>query len=155
METLNVGSLQRKTLINLWIRWFHWLYVLNSSGNLVIESKPTPGYTPNVVVGQVPPGTNHISKTPGQINLAQLRLQHMQQQVYAQKHQQLQQMRMQQPPASVPTTTTTTQQHPRQAAPQMLQQQVSAVLLLAWWELRNPRALLYGCKLKQCSGLQW
>lgn len=95
----------------------------------MIESKPAPGYTPNVVVGQVPPGTNHISKTPGQINLAQLRLQHMQQQVYAQKHQQLQQMRMQQPPAPVPTTTTTTQQHPRQAAPQMLQQQVSIVSL--------------------------
>lgn len=51
----------------------------------------------------------------------------MQQQVYAQKHQQLQQMRMQQPPAPVSTTTTTTQQHPRQAAPQMLQQQVSII----------------------------
>ncbi|KAM9003093.1 E3 ubiquitin-protein ligase TRIM33 [Sarcophilus harrisii] len=98
-------------------------YLFNSTGNLVIESKPTPGYTPNVVVGQVPPGTNHISKTPGQINLAQLRLQHMQQQVYAQKHQQLQQMRMQQPPAGAATTTTPPQQHPRQAAPQMLQQQ--------------------------------
>uniref|UniRef100_A0A2K6GQB0 Ectodermin homolog n=1 Tax=Propithecus coquereli TaxID=379532 RepID=A0A2K6GQB0_PROCO len=100
-----------------------WAKNVVNLGNLVIESKPAPGYTPNVVVGQVPPGTNHISKTPGQINLAQLRLQHMQQQVYAQKHQQLQQMRMQQPPAPVPTTTTTTQQHPRQAAPQMLQQQ--------------------------------
>ncbi|KAM9245307.1 E3 ubiquitin-protein ligase TRIM33 isoform 1-T1 [Dugong dugon] len=100
-----------------------WAKNVVNLGNLVIESKPAPGYTPNVVVGQVPPGTNHISKTPGQINLAQLRLQHMQQQVYAQKHQQLQQMRIQQPPAPVPTTTTTTQQHPRQAAPQMLQQQ--------------------------------
>ncbi|KAF3813286.1 hypothetical protein GH733_018450, partial [Mirounga leonina] len=100
-----------------------WAKNVVNLGNLVIESKPAPGYTPNVVVGQVPPGTNHISKTPGQINLAQLRLQHMQQQVYAQKHQQLQQMRMQQPPAPVSTTTTTTQQHPRQAAPQMLQQQ--------------------------------
>ncbi|KAH0518404.1 E3 ubiquitin-protein ligase TRIM33 [Microtus ochrogaster] len=102
-----------------------WAKNVVNLGNLVIESKPAPGYTPNVVVGQVPPGTNHISKTPGQINLAQLRLQHMQQQVYAQKHQQLQQMRMQQPPAPVPTTTTTTQQHPRQTAPQMLQQQHS------------------------------
>uniref|UniRef100_A0A452U8S3 RING-type E3 ubiquitin transferase n=1 Tax=Ursus maritimus TaxID=29073 RepID=A0A452U8S3_URSMA len=102
-----------------------WAKNVVNLGNLVIESKPAPGYTPNVVVGQVPPGTNHISKTPGQINLAQLRLQHMQQQVYAQKHQQLQQMRMQQPPAPVSTTTTTTQQHPRQAAPQMLQQQHS------------------------------
>ena len=110
-------------------------HFLNLSGNLVIESKPAPGYTPNVVVGQVPPGTNHISKTPGQINLAQLRLQHMQQQVYAQKHQQLQQMRMQQPPAPVPTTTTTTQPHPRQAAPQMLQQQVSIASLHYWYNL--------------------
>ncbi|CAH6930931.1 Trim33 [Phodopus roborovskii] len=100
-----------------------WAKNVVNLGNLVIESKPSSGYTPNVVVGQVPPGTNHISKTPGQINLAQLRLQHMQQQVYAQKHQQLQQMRMQQPPAPIPTTTTTTQQHPRQTAPQMLQQQ--------------------------------
>uniref|UniRef100_A0A6I8N2W7 E3 ubiquitin-protein ligase TRIM33 n=1 Tax=Ornithorhynchus anatinus TaxID=9258 RepID=A0A6I8N2W7_ORNAN len=97
-----------------------WAKNVVNLGNLVIESKPTPGYTPNVVVGQVPPGTNHISKTPGQINLAQLRLQHMQQQVYAQKHQQLQQMRLQQPTATVAGTTTT---HPRQAAPQMLQQQ--------------------------------
>ncbi|XP_063111883.1 E3 ubiquitin-protein ligase TRIM33 isoform X3 [Cavia porcellus] len=100
-----------------------WAKNVVNLGNLVIESKPAPGYTPNVVVGQVPPGTNHISKTPGQINLAQLRLQHMQQQVYAQKHQQLQQMRMQQPPAPAPPPTTTTQQHPRQTAPQMLQQQ--------------------------------
>lgn len=83
-------------------------------GNLVIENKPTPSYTPNVVVGQTPPATNHVSKAPGQINLAQLRLQHMQQQVYAQKHQQLQQMRMGQPAASVP----------RQSSPQVLQQQV-------------------------------
>uniref|UniRef100_A0A8D2Q501 E3 ubiquitin-protein ligase TRIM33 n=1 Tax=Varanus komodoensis TaxID=61221 RepID=A0A8D2Q501_VARKO len=82
--------------------------------NLVIENKPTQGYTPNVVVGQVPPGTNHISKPPGQINLAQLRLQHMQQQVFAQqKHQQLQQMRMGQPAGQIT----------RQASPQMLQQQ--------------------------------
>uniref|UniRef100_A0A803TJ14 RING-type E3 ubiquitin transferase n=1 Tax=Anolis carolinensis TaxID=28377 RepID=A0A803TJ14_ANOCA len=82
--------------------------------NLVIENKPTQGYTPNVVVGQVPPGTNHINKPPGQINLAQLRLQHMQQQVFAQqKHQQLQQMRMGQPAGPIA----------RQAGPQMLQQQ--------------------------------
>lgn len=67
-------------------------------------------------MGQVPPGTNHISKPPGQINLAQLRLQHMQQQVFAQqKHQQLQQMRMGQPAGQIT----------RQAGPQMLQQQAS------------------------------
>lgn len=72
------------------------------------------------MVGQTPPGTNHINKAPGQINLAQLRLQHMQQQVYAQKHQQLQQMRMAQPSASVP----------RQSSPQVLQQQVSPLRVL-------------------------
>ncbi|XP_009866226.1 PREDICTED: E3 ubiquitin-protein ligase TRIM33 [Apaloderma vittatum] len=90
-----------------------WAKNVVNLGNLVIENKPTPSYTPNVVVGQTPPGTNHISKAPGQINLAQLRLQHMQQQVYAQKHQQLQQMRMGQPAGSVP----------RQTSPQILQQQ--------------------------------
>ena len=81
-----------------------------------------------------------ISKTPGQISLAQLRLQHMQQQVYAQK-QQLQQMRMQQSPAPVPTTTTT-QQHSRQAAPQMLQQQVSVVSHY-WDKLWRPQVCIY------------
>uniref|UniRef100_A0A8D2LBA9 Tripartite motif containing 33 n=1 Tax=Varanus komodoensis TaxID=61221 RepID=A0A8D2LBA9_VARKO len=91
-----------------------WAKNVANLGNLVIENKPTQGYTPNVVVGQVPPGTNHISKPPGQINLAQLRLQHMQQQVFAQqKHQQLQQMRMGQPAGQIT----------RQASPQMLQQQ--------------------------------
>ncbi|KYO48379.1 transcription intermediary factor 1-alpha isoform B [Alligator mississippiensis] len=90
-----------------------WAKNVVNLGNLVIENKASPGYTPNVVVGQAPPGTNHISKAPGQINLAQLRLQHMQQQVYAQKHQQLQQMRMGQPAGPVP----------RQTGPQMLQQQ--------------------------------
>uniref|UniRef100_A0A8C7DRI6 RING-type E3 ubiquitin transferase n=1 Tax=Naja naja TaxID=35670 RepID=A0A8C7DRI6_NAJNA len=91
-----------------------WAKNVVNLGNLVIENKPTQGYTPNVVVGQVPPGTNHINKPPGQINLAQLRLQHMQQQVFAQqKHQQLQQMRMGQPAGQIT----------RQAGPQMLQQQ--------------------------------
>ncbi|XP_069489495.1 E3 ubiquitin-protein ligase TRIM33 isoform X5 [Ambystoma mexicanum] len=91
-----------------------WAKNVVNLGNLVVENKPTPGYTPNVVVGQVPPGTNHVNKAPGQINLAQLRLQHMQQQVYAQKHQQMQQqIRMGQPPGP----------HQRPPGPQMLQQQ--------------------------------
>ncbi|XP_064425298.1 E3 ubiquitin-protein ligase TRIM33 isoform X2 [Latimeria chalumnae] len=81
--------------------------------NLAIENKPNPGFTPNVVVGQGPPATNHVNKSPGQINLAQLRFQHMQQQAYAQKHQQMQQMRMGQ--ASGP--------HVRPGGPQMLPQQ--------------------------------
>ncbi|KAH0618955.1 hypothetical protein JD844_018531, partial [Phrynosoma platyrhinos] len=94
-----------------------WAKNVVNLGNLVIENKPTQGYTPNVVVGQVPPGANHINKPPGQINLAQLRLQHMQQQVFAQqKHQQLQQMRMGQPAGQIA----------RQAGPQMLQQQATS-----------------------------
>uniref|UniRef100_A0A803SV35 RING-type E3 ubiquitin transferase n=1 Tax=Anolis carolinensis TaxID=28377 RepID=A0A803SV35_ANOCA len=98
-----------------------WAKNVVNLGNLVIENKPTQGYTPNVVVGQVPPGTNHINKPPGQINLAQLRLQHMQQQVFAQqKHQQLQQMRMGQPAGPIA----------RQAGPQMLQQQASVFVAL-------------------------
>uniref|UniRef100_A0A8C3L1J0 Tripartite motif containing 33 n=1 Tax=Chrysolophus pictus TaxID=9089 RepID=A0A8C3L1J0_CHRPC len=110
-----------------------WAKNVVNLGNLVIENKPAPSYTPNVVVGQAPPGTNHINKAPGQINLAQLRLQHMQQQVYAQKHQQLQQMRMGQPSGSVP----------RQTNPQVLQQQASVFAIFLsyvttthfWWVL--------------------
>ncbi|XP_069075009.1 E3 ubiquitin-protein ligase TRIM33 isoform X1 [Pleurodeles waltl] len=92
-----------------------WAKNVVNLGTLVVENKPTSGYAPNVVVGQVPPGTNHINKAPGQINLAQLRLQHMQQQVYAQKqHQQMQQqMRMGQPAGPLQ----------RSAGPQMLPQQ--------------------------------
>lgn len=89
--------------------------ILFSSGNLIVENKPTSGYAPNVVVGQGPQGTNHVNKPPAQINLAQLRLQHMQQQVYAQKHQQLQQMRMVQPPGP----------HQRPSGPQVMHQQAS------------------------------
>uniref|UniRef100_A0A8C0GHW6 RING-type E3 ubiquitin transferase n=1 Tax=Chelonoidis abingdonii TaxID=106734 RepID=A0A8C0GHW6_CHEAB len=109
-----------------------WAKNVVNLGNLVIENKPTPGYTPNVVVGQVPPGTNHINKAPGQINLAQLRLQHMQQQVYAQKHQQLQQMRMGQPAGPLP----------RQAGPQMLQQQASFLNTLPYIALSSPESSL-------------
>eukprot|EP00079_Xenopus_tropicalis_P033036 XP_017946807.1 PREDICTED: E3 ubiquitin-protein ligase TRIM33 isoform X5 [Xenopus tropicalis] len=89
-----------------------WAKNVVNLGNLVIENKPTAGFTPNVVVGQVPQGVNHVNKPPAQINLAQLRLQHMQQQVYAQKQQQLQ-MRMVQPPV----------QHQRPPAPQVMHQQ--------------------------------
>uniref|UniRef100_A0A8C8ST26 RING-type E3 ubiquitin transferase n=1 Tax=Pelusios castaneus TaxID=367368 RepID=A0A8C8ST26_9SAUR len=110
-----------------------WAKNVVNLGNLVIENKPTPGYTPNVVVGQVPPGTNHINKAPGQINLAQLRLQHMQQQVYAQKHQQLQQMRMGQPAG--PLT--------RQASPQMLQQQASVVNTYLSLQCKTDLTLLF------------
>ncbi|XP_073523246.1 E3 ubiquitin-protein ligase TRIM33 isoform X5 [Phyllobates terribilis] len=90
-----------------------WAKNVVNLGNLIVENKPTSGYAPNVVVGQGPQGTNHVNKPPAQINLAQLRLQHMQQQVYAQKHQQLQQMRMVQPPGP----------HQRPSGPQVMHQQ--------------------------------
>lgn len=95
------------------------------SGNLVIEKMPPSVHPPNVIVGQVSPGHGHGAKHPGQINLAQLRLQHMQQAAYAQKqqqqqhqHQQQQQIQQQMRIASQMV------QHPRQGGPQMVQQQV-------------------------------
>ncbi|XP_053313531.1 E3 ubiquitin-protein ligase TRIM33 isoform X3 [Spea bombifrons] len=104
-----------------------WAKNVVNLGNLVVENKPTTGYTPNVVVGQVPQGSNHVNKAPAQINLAQLRLQHMQQQVYAQKHQQLQQMRMAQPPG----------QHQRPSAPQVMHQQPPRLISMQAMQRNN------------------
>uniref|UniRef100_A0A8C5LNG9 E3 ubiquitin-protein ligase TRIM33 n=1 Tax=Leptobrachium leishanense TaxID=445787 RepID=A0A8C5LNG9_9ANUR len=111
-----------------------WAKNVVNLGNLVVENKPPTGYTPNVVVGQVPQGTNHVSKAPAQINLAQLRLQHMQQQqqqVYAQKHQQLQQMRMAQPPV----------QHQRQSVPQVMHQQPPRLISMQAMQRNNMNCL--------------
>ncbi|CAH2220660.1 E3 ubiquitin- ligase TRIM33 isoform X1 [Pelobates cultripes] len=113
-----------------------WAKNVVNLGNLVVENKPTTGYTPNVVVGQVPQGTNHVNKAPAQINLAQLRLQHMQQQqqqqqAYAQKHQQLQQMRMAQPPG----------QHQRPSAPQVMHQQPPRLISMQAMQRNNMNCL--------------
>lgn len=62
-------------------------------GSLVIEDKETPPHmpkNPGTETSLQPPGSlpsNQLSKFPMQINLAQLRLQHMQQQVMAQRQQ--------------------------------------------------------------------
>lgn len=62
-------------------------------GSLVIEDKETPPNMPKSPVMETnlqPPGSlpsNQLSKFPTQISLAQLRLQHMQQQVMAQRQQ--------------------------------------------------------------------
>ncbi|KAM4700329.1 E3 ubiquitin-protein ligase TRIM33 isoform 5-T5 [Discoglossus pictus] len=104
-----------------------WAKNVVNLGNLVVENKPTTVFSPNVVVGQVPQGTNHVNKAPAQINLAQLRLQHMQQQVYAQKHQQLQQMRMAQPPG----------QHQRPSAPQVMHQQPPRLISMQSMQRNN------------------
>uniref|UniRef100_A0A8C5H4S0 RING-type E3 ubiquitin transferase n=1 Tax=Gouania willdenowi TaxID=441366 RepID=A0A8C5H4S0_GOUWI len=80
-----------------------WAKNVVNLGNLVIE-KPPPSVQGPGMVG--PPGQGHPGKNPTQINLAQLRLQHMQQQqaAFAQKQQQhqhqqqiQQQMRIQPP----------------------------------------------------------
>ncbi|KAM5182064.1 E3 ubiquitin-protein ligase TRIM33 isoform 3-T3 [Mantella aurantiaca] len=104
-----------------------WAKNVVNLGNLIVENKPTTGYSPNVVVGQNPQGTNHVNKAPAQINLAQLRLQHMQQQVYAQKHQQLQQMRMVQPPAP----------HQRPSGPQVMHQQPPRLISMQTMQRNN------------------
>ncbi|XP_007907565.2 E3 ubiquitin-protein ligase TRIM33 isoform X1 [Callorhinchus milii] len=100
-----------------------WAKNVVNLGNLVIENKPNPPtYTPNVVIGhstqvQVPAS----GKPPGQINLAQLRLQHMQQQ-FAQKQQQMQQMRLAHP-TSQQTRVPTAQQMVQQQPPRLISMQ--------------------------------
>ncbi|XP_056129020.1 E3 ubiquitin-protein ligase TRIM33 isoform X2 [Lampris incognitus] len=97
-----------------------WAKNVVNLGNLVIEKPPQPAHPPNMMVGSQPisPAQSHSGKHPGQINLAQLRLQHMQQAAYAQQKQQQQQIQQQMRIASQMS-----QQHSRQAGPVMVQQQ--------------------------------
>uniref|UniRef100_A0A7N8X6C8 E3 ubiquitin-protein ligase TRIM33 n=1 Tax=Mastacembelus armatus TaxID=205130 RepID=A0A7N8X6C8_9TELE len=75
-----------------------WAKNVVNLGNLVVEKPPPPAQPPNVMVGAPPisPGQSHPGKHQGQINLAQLRLQHMQQAAYAQQKQQQQQQQQHQ-----------------------------------------------------------
>ncbi|XP_040911793.1 E3 ubiquitin-protein ligase TRIM33 isoform X4 [Toxotes jaculatrix] len=106
-----------------------WAKNVVNLGNLVIEKPPPPAQPPNVMVGGPPisPGQGHPSKHPGQINLAQLRLQHMQQAAYAQQkqqqHQQQQHQHQQQIQQQMRIASQMSQQHARQAGPPMVQQQ--------------------------------
>ncbi|XP_040008709.1 E3 ubiquitin-protein ligase TRIM33 isoform X1 [Xiphias gladius] len=104
-----------------------WAKNVVNLGNLVIEKPPPPAQPPNVMVGGPPisPGQGHPGKHPGQINLAQLRLQHMQQQAaYAQqKQQQQQQQHQQQIQQQMRIASQMSQQHARPAGPPMVQQQ--------------------------------
>lgn len=97
-----------------------WAKNVVNLGNLVIEKPPPVAQPQNVVVGgpPIPPGQVHPSKHPGQINLAQLRLQHMQHAAFAQKQQQQQQQQMQQ----MRMASQMSQQHTRQGGPAMVQQ---------------------------------
>uniref|UniRef100_A0A4W5LXX9 RING-type E3 ubiquitin transferase n=1 Tax=Hucho hucho TaxID=62062 RepID=A0A4W5LXX9_9TELE len=75
-----------------------WAKNVVNLGNLVIEKMPQAQHPPNIMVGPISPGHGHPGhgKHPGQINLAQLRLQHMQQQAF--QHQQRIQEQMRIPP---------------------------------------------------------
>ncbi|XP_047679025.1 E3 ubiquitin-protein ligase TRIM33 isoform X2 [Tachysurus fulvidraco] len=105
-----------------------WAKNVVNLGNLVIEKVPPPAPHPqNMMVGQqISPGHNAAGKHPGQINLAQLRLQHLQQAAFVQKQQQQQQHQQQHQQQMQQQMRIASQmsQHPRQGGTaQMLQQQ--------------------------------
>ncbi|CAN9515815.1 unnamed protein product [Ophioblennius macclurei] len=104
-----------------------WAKNVVNLGNLVVEKPPPPAQPGAMMVGgpPMPPGQGHPGKHSGQINLAQLRLQHMQQAAYAQKHQQQQQQHQhqQQIQQQMRIASQMSQQHARQAGPSMAQQQ--------------------------------
>ncbi|XP_055079178.1 E3 ubiquitin-protein ligase TRIM33 isoform X2 [Periophthalmus magnuspinnatus] len=97
-----------------------WAKNVVNLGNLVIEKPPPVTQPQNVMVGgpPLPPGQVHPGKHPGQINLAQLRLQHMQQAAFAQK-QQHQQQQQQQQMQQMRLASQMSQQHPRPGGPAM------------------------------------
>lgn len=89
----------------------------------MIEKPPPPTQPPGVMVGGPPISTGQgpPNKHAGQINLAQLRLQHMQQAAYAQQKQHQHQQQIQQ---QMRIASQMSQQHSRQAGQPMVQQQV-------------------------------
>uniref|UniRef100_A0A7N8Y3B4 E3 ubiquitin-protein ligase TRIM33 n=1 Tax=Mastacembelus armatus TaxID=205130 RepID=A0A7N8Y3B4_9TELE len=107
-----------------------WAKNVVNLGNLVVEKPPPPAQPPNVMVGAPPisPGQSHPGKHQGQINLAQLRLQHMQQAAYHQQQIQ-QQMRI---------ASQMSQQHARPAGPPMVQQQVQKMFTSQCTTHSNP-----------------
>uniref|UniRef100_A0A668AXI8 RING-type E3 ubiquitin transferase n=1 Tax=Myripristis murdjan TaxID=586833 RepID=A0A668AXI8_9TELE len=115
-----------------------WAKNVVNLGNLVIEKPPQPAHPSNMMVGGPPisPAAGHPGKHPGQINLAQLRLQHMQQAAYAQQKQQQQQQQQhqQQIQQQMRIASQMSQQHPRQAGPSMVQLQV--------WRTNSPLPVL-------------
>ncbi|GAA6070057.1 pre-mRNA-splicing factor SPF27, partial [Tachysurus ichikawai] len=105
-----------------------WAKNVVNLGNLVIEKVPPPAPHPQtMMVGQqISPGHNAAGKHPGQINLAQLRLQHLQQAAFVQKQQQQQQHQQQHQQQMQQQMRIASQmsQHPRQGGTaQMMQQQ--------------------------------
>ncbi|XP_026124872.1 E3 ubiquitin-protein ligase TRIM33 isoform X2 [Carassius auratus] len=101
-----------------------WAKNVVNLGNLVIEKVPHTAPPPQMMVNQqISPSHNHPGKHSGQINLAQLRLQHMQQAAIAQKHQhqhqqqQQQQQQHQQQIQQQMRIASQMSQHPRQGGP--------------------------------------
>uniref|UniRef100_A0A7N8YEE2 E3 ubiquitin-protein ligase TRIM33 n=1 Tax=Mastacembelus armatus TaxID=205130 RepID=A0A7N8YEE2_9TELE len=123
------------------LNFCHWAITTGSSTallyskrlvcNLVVEKPPPPAQPPNVMVGAPPisPGQSHPGKHQGQINLAQLRLQHMQQAAYQHQQQIQQQMRI---------ASQMSQQHARPAGPPMVQQQVQKMFTSQCTTHSNP-----------------
>uniref|UniRef100_A0A8D3DAM1 E3 ubiquitin-protein ligase TRIM33 n=1 Tax=Scophthalmus maximus TaxID=52904 RepID=A0A8D3DAM1_SCOMX len=102
-----------------------WAKNVVNLGNLVIEKPPPSAHPPTVMAGgqSMSPGQGHHGKPAGQINLAQLRLQHMQQAAYQHQQQQQHQQHQQQIQQQMRIASQMSQQHARQAAPNMVQQQ--------------------------------
>ncbi|CAJ1055355.1 E3 ubiquitin-protein ligase TRIM33 isoform X3 [Xyrichtys novacula] len=133
LHQLSEARLEPAPQANGIVRFFcdptFWAKNVVNLGNLVIEKRPA--QPPNVMVGGPPisPGQGHPGKHPGQINLAQLRLQHMQQAAYAQQKQQQQQQQQQQHQhqqqiqQQMRIASQMSQQHVRQAGPPLVQQQ--------------------------------
>uniref|UniRef100_A0A671W4K7 E3 ubiquitin-protein ligase TRIM33 n=1 Tax=Sparus aurata TaxID=8175 RepID=A0A671W4K7_SPAAU len=122
-----------------------WAKNVVNLGNLVIEKPPPPAQPPNMMVGgpPIPTGQGHPGKHQGQINLAQLRLQHMQQAAYAQQKQQHQQQQQQQQhqqqiQQQMRIASQMSQQHPRQAGPPLVQQQVQKTFTNQFISHSNP-----------------
>ncbi|XP_074537469.1 E3 ubiquitin-protein ligase TRIM33 isoform X2 [Halichoeres trimaculatus] len=131
LHQLSEARLEPAPQANGVVRFFcdptFWAKNVVNLGNLVIEKRPA--QPPNAMVGgpSISPGQGHPGKHPGQINLAQLRLQHMQQAAYAQQKQQHQQQQQQQHQQQIQQqmriASQMSQQHVRQAGPPLVQQQ--------------------------------
>ncbi|XP_051915678.1 E3 ubiquitin-protein ligase TRIM33 isoform X2 [Hippocampus zosterae] len=129
LRQLFKARLEPVPLSNGEVRFFcdptFWAKNVVNLGNLVIEKQPPPANPPNMMGGGAPisPGQGQHGKNQGQINLAQLRLQHMQQAAFAQKQQHLQQQQQQQMQQQMRLASQMPQQHTRQTVPPIVQQQ--------------------------------
>ncbi|XP_037102342.1 E3 ubiquitin-protein ligase TRIM33 isoform X3 [Syngnathus acus] len=138
LRNLYKAKLDPVPVSNREVRFFcdptFWAKNVVNLGNLVIEKPvPPPAHPPSMMGGGAPisPGHGPHGQTQGQINLAQLRLQHMQQAAFAQKQQHLQQQQQQQQmQQQLRLASQMPQQHNRQMVPSMVQQQPPRLISL-------------------------